>query len=212
MSLTIKSSGEGNFIQVPTGMHLARCYRIVDLGTQKTEYMGQVRYLPKVMLQFEIHSENDKGEPLQTTEGKPLILSKTYTASNSERSNLIKDLQTWRGKEFSESERKQASIIAVIGQWGMINVVETENNGRTYTNISSINPVPAAIKKNGLPQAVNPEVIFNLDDFNEEIFNSFSEGIQNKIKQSTEWSQIGSGASQNASVAGFDDMENDLPF
>lgn len=211
MSLTIKSSGEGNFIQVPTGMHLARCYRIIDLGTQKTEYMGQVRHLPKVMLQFEIHSENDKGEALKTADGKPLILSKTYTASNNERSNLIKDLQTWRGKEFTDSERRNVSITSVLGQWGMINVVETEGNGRTYTNISSINPVPAAIKKNGLPQGVNPEVIFNLDEFNEEAFANLSEGIQNKIKQSSEWEHIGGGSS-NATPAGFDDMENDLPF
>lgn len=212
MSLTIKSSGEGNFIQVPTGMHLARCYRIIDLGTQKTEYMGQVRYLPKVMLQFEIHSENDKGEPLVTTEGKPLILSKTYTASNNERSSLIKDLQTWRGKEFTDTERRNASIISVIGQWGMINVVETEGNGRTYTNISSINPVPAAIKKNGLPNGVNQEVIFNLDNFDQSIFDSLSEGIQNKIKQSSEWETIGSGSGGNSAAGDFDDIPNDLPF
>ena len=212
MSLTIKPSGEGNFIQVPTGMHLARCYRIIDLGTQKTEYMGQVRHLPKVMLQFEIHSENDKGEPLVTSEGKPLILSKTYTNSNNERSSLIKDLQTWRGKEFTDTERRNASVVSVIGQWGMINVVETEGNGRTYTNISSINPVPAAIKKNGLPNGVNQEVIFNLDNFDQSLFDSLSEGIQNKIKQSSEWAHIGGGASGNSVGADFDDMANDLPF
>lgn len=214
MSLTIKSSGEGNFIQVPTGMHLARCYRIIDLGTQKTEYKGEVRYLPKVMIQFEIHSENEKGEPLQTADGKPLILSKTYTSSNSERSSFIKDLQSWRGKEFTEAERYAANFPSILGQWGMINVVETESNGRTYTNIASINPIPAAIKKNGLPNPVNEEVMFNLDHFDANLFESFSDGIKNKIKQCTEWDAIASrSGSQSASQgASFDDMENDLPF
>jgi hypothetical protein len=214
MGLTIKSTNEGNFIQVPPGMHLARCYRIIDLGTQKSEYMGQVRNLHKVMIQFEIHSENENGEPLQTSEGKPLILSKTYTASNNERSSLVKDLQTWRGKEFTDAERRSIEIANVLGQWGMVNVVETENNGRTYTNISSINPVPATIKKAGLPEGKNPTVIFDLDKFDANVFDSFSEGIQNKIKQSPEWQRVSgsSPTSTSADNANFDDMESDLPF
>jgi hypothetical protein len=47
-------------------MHLARCYRIVDLGTQKTEYQGQVKHLQKVMIQFEVHGEDDNGNALVT--------------------------------------------------------------------------------------------------------------------------------------------------
>ena len=31
----------GDFTPVPAGLHLARCYRIVDLGTQQTEYMAE---------------------------------------------------------------------------------------------------------------------------------------------------------------------------
>jgi hypothetical protein len=214
MGLTIESTNEGSFIQVPPGMHLARCYRIIDLGTQKSVYNGETRNLHKVMIQFEIHSENENGEPLQTSEGKPLILSKTYTASNNERSSLVKDLQTWRGKEFTDAERKSIEIAKVLGQWGMVSVVESENNGRTYTNISSINPVPPSMKKNGLPEGKNSLVLFDLDKFDSEVFDSFSEGIQNKIKLSPEWQRVGgsTSTSNSADNANFDDMENDLPF
>ena len=50
------------FERCPPGMHLARCYRIIDLGTQKTEYMGQMKYLRKIMLAWEIRSEEHTSE------------------------------------------------------------------------------------------------------------------------------------------------------
>ena len=49
------------FTPVPTGMHLARCYRIIDLGTQKTEYEGNIDYKRKLKLVWEIHGEDDAG-------------------------------------------------------------------------------------------------------------------------------------------------------
>ena len=58
----IAKEGEGTFTPVPPGMHLARCYRVVDLGTQKSEYLGTIKHLPKVMLQFEVHGEDDNGK------------------------------------------------------------------------------------------------------------------------------------------------------
>ena len=42
MGLIAKDSGGGgNFTPVAPGMHLARCYRIVDMGTQKTDFQGR---------------------------------------------------------------------------------------------------------------------------------------------------------------------------
>ena len=39
----------GSFERCPAGVQLARCYRIVDLGTQKTDWQGQTKYLHKIM-------------------------------------------------------------------------------------------------------------------------------------------------------------------
>ena len=88
MSLIAKDSGEGSFTPVPPGMHLARCYRIVDLGTQKSEYQGQTKYLQKVMIQFEVHGEDDKGKALVTNKGEPMSISKNYTLSLAEKATL----------------------------------------------------------------------------------------------------------------------------
>ena len=99
----------------------------------------------------------------------------------------------------------------------MISVVETENNGNTYTNIANINPVPASIKKNGLPEGKNELKLFSIDDPDMELFETFSDNLKNKIRMSPEWERLhgspstGSSAS-SAQNANFDDMVDDLPF
>ena len=71
MSLVAKTEGgNSNFIPVPTGMRLARCYRIIDLGTQESTYMGNVKQLHKVMFQFEVHSEDGEGNPTTIDHGR----------------------------------------------------------------------------------------------------------------------------------------------
>ena len=61
MSLIARDSGSSTFKPVPPGMHLARCYRIVDLGTQRSEYQGNVKELRKIMITFEVHGDDDQG-------------------------------------------------------------------------------------------------------------------------------------------------------
>jgi nitrate reductase NapAB chaperone NapD len=220
MSLVAKSEGSSNFIPVPTGMHLARCYRIIDLGTQKSEYMGNVKQLHKMMLQFEVHGEDAEGNPTVTVKGDPMTVSKNFTVTLAEKSTLRKDLQSWRGRDFTPEELRGFELKNVLGQWAMITVVETENNGNTYTNISNINPVPAVMKKNGLPEGKNELKIFSIDEPDMELFESFSDNLKNKIRQSPEWDRLyGSAeiaspapAKNSAQPANFDDMADDLPF
>ena len=214
MSLVAKSEGSSSsFVPVPTGMHLARCYRIIDLGTQESTYMGNVKHLPKVMFQFEVHSEDGEGNATVTSKGDPMTVSKNFTLTLAEKSTLRKDLQTWRGKDFTADELKGFELKNVLGQWAMISVVETENNGKTYTNIATINPVPSNIRKVGLPDGHNDLKLFSIADADLALFESFSDGLKDKIRKSPEWECLHGGPSVgSAPSANFDDMENDLPF
>lgn len=98
MGLIASDSGK-SFTPIPPGMHLARCYRIIDLGTQKTEWQGQIKSLPKILVQFEVHGEDDNGNPLKTSEGEPMSISKRYTLSIGDKSTLRADLASWRGRD-----------------------------------------------------------------------------------------------------------------
>ena len=71
MSLTVRGSFDSGFKPVPPGMFLARCYKIIDLGTQKTSYKGLEKMQKKVTLQFEVHGEDEDGNPVVTAKGEP---------------------------------------------------------------------------------------------------------------------------------------------
>ena len=113
----VAKEGEGNFTPVPPGMHLARCYRVVDLGTQKSEYLGTIKHLPKVMIQFEVHGEDENGKAIVTAKNEPMTISKNFTLSLAEKATLRKDLQTWRGREFTQKncEALNSKTCLVLG-------------------------------------------------------------------------------------------------
>lgn len=223
MSLVAKASASGTFTPVPPGTYLARCYRIVDLGTQKSEYLGTIKHLPKVMLQFEVHGEDDQGNPLVTSKGEPMTISKNFTLSLAEKATLRKDLVSWRGRDFTKTELDGFELKNVLGAWAMIAVTKTlGNNGKEYTNIANINTVPKQFKQN-LPEAFNKTAIFSIAEADMELFETFSDGLKSKIMSSPEWqeregveyakAESASGASRHANKGtGFDDMDDDIPF
>lgn len=214
MALVAKESGgsANTFFNVPSGMHLARCYRVIDLGTQRSEYLGQIKHLPKVMLQFEVFGESDDGVPLITPKGEPLSVTKNFTLSLSEKATLRKDLQTWRGREFTADELRGFELKNILGAWAMLSIVKAVgNNGKDYSNIQAILSVPPQIKKAGLPQGHNPLVIFSIDEPDMAVFETFRDGLKEKIMGSPEWQDKHGKASLKPS-SGFDDMDNDIPF
>ena len=216
MSLTAKDSGGGSFTPVAPGMHLARCYRIVDMGTQKSEYQGKVNHLQKVMIQFEVHGEDDNGNALVTAKGEPMSISKNFTLSLAEKATLRKDLQTWRGRDFTTDELRGFEMKNVLGAWAMITAAKSVgNNGKDYTNIVSINPVPVAIKKAGLPEGFNKLAMFVIETPDMELLETFGNGLREKIMSSPEWrARSGDQPVRKATNtgSGFDDMDDDVPF
>ena len=215
MGLTVKAGNDSGFVPVPAGMHLARCYRIVDLGTQKTEYKGEIKYQPKVMIQFEVHGEDDQGNPLVTSKGEPMSISKNYTASLGEKATLRNDLKNWRGRDFTPEELKAFELKNLLGVWAMISVVKAPGkDGKEYTNIGAVMSVPQNIKKAGLPEPVNATAIFDLENPDMELFETFSDSLKAKIMSSPEWQETqGEEPKKVAGKApGFEELEDDIPF
>ena len=216
MSFIVEDKG-GSFESTPSGLHLARCYRIIDLGTQKTEYLGQVKYLPKIMLGWEIHGQDEAGTPLKMKDGRPFAMFKNYTKSWNDKANLRGDLQAWRGRPFTADELKRFDLKTILGVWCMLNVIEKQgNDGKTYVNVDGITPVPSMIKQAGLPTAINKNEVFTLDEPDMEMFKSFSENLKKKIMASPEWERIEGKASAPSAMAApakpAVDEDDDIPF
>jgi len=213
MSFIVEDTG-GSFESTPVGSHLARCYRIVDVGTQKSEYMGQVKMLHKVMLGWEIHGTNDDGTPIKMKDGRPFAMFKNYTLSWAEKATLRIDLQSWRGKPFTSEEMRRFDLKTVLGAWCMLNVIERAGqDGKMYVNVANITPVPSVIKQHGLPTEVNKNEIFNLSDPDMEMFNGFSDNLKKKIMQSPEWERLQNKPKQvQTTVDSAMADDDDIPF
>jgi hypothetical protein len=188
------------------------------MGTQTTTWKGQTKQQPKVMLQFEVHSEDADGNPLITEKGEPMSISKNFTASLADKAVLRQELENWRSRAFTPDELNGFQLKNVLGAWAMLSVVkEVGNDGKEYTNISSINPVSSQIKKAGLPQPHNELKIFDLEDPDMVMFETFGNKLKEKIQATPEWAARNGGAQPAKPAAqqegsGFDDMDDDIPF
>ncbi len=215
MSLIASDSGGGSFTPVPAGMHLARCYRIVDLGTQEVTYKGDTKFQHKVMLQFEVHGEDDSGKPLVTDKGEPMSISKNFTLSLGEKATLRADLEAWRGRAFTPEELQGFNIEKLLGVWAMLAISkETGQDGKQYTNIKNINPVPKVLKDT-VPLGFNKIAMFSISNPDMALFETFGKNTKAKIEKSPEWQAAikrGYATPASSGGSGFDDMIDDIPF
>jgi hypothetical protein len=214
MGLTAKASSESSFKPVPAGMHLARCYRIIDLGTQTTEWQGKEKKNYKIMMLWEVHGEDDHGAALVTDRDEPMSISKNYTMSLGEMSTLRADLKAWRGRDFTPEELRGFQLKNVLGAWCMLTVARTEGqNGKEYSNVVSVNPVPAPIKKAGMPSGFNDLAVFDLDNPDMALFDTFSDKLKTKIQSSPEWKGSSSEQYQKQqNASSLSEMDDDIPF
>jgi len=200
-----------SFKPVPAGMHLARCYRIIDIGTQKTEFEGNVKYLHKIKIVWEVHGNDDEGNPMVTDKNEPMIVNKDYTLSWAEKANLRLDLQSWRGKAFTDEEQRRFDLKSVLDKWCMVNVThkaKKKGNG-VYSNVTAVTPVPSALKAS-LPKGHNPCKVFQISEPDMELFDTFSDYLKKQIQESPEWKAVQGRPKDTGS--GFDDLPSDVPF
>lgn len=213
MGFIAKDSGGGDFKKVPPGAYIGRCYSLIDLGTQLTKGQFGEKLQHKIRIGWELFGEDEQGQPLTVTvDGRdmPMTISKSYTVSLHEKSGLRKDLAAWRGRDFSEDEAKAFDVSKLLGAYCMVNCTHTETNGKTYTNVAGITPLPGALK-NAKPAAVHNDLMFNLDAPDMAIFATFHEKLQDAIKASPEW-KAAHRQVQQATGSGFDDMPDDVPW
>lgn len=213
MSFYVEDTGT-TFTPVPAGLHLARCYRVIDLGTQETNYEGKRDFKRQLKIVWEIHGNDDDGNPIVTGKGEPMIVTKDYNMTWNDKGTLRKDLQAWRGKAFTEDEQKRFDIKSILDKWCMLNVAHKpkKNGSGVYANVVGITPVVASLKAS-LPKGHNQCGIFMISDPDMEMFETFGKYLKETIQKSPEWKAVQGRQGGQAEPAGaFDDMEDDRPF
>lgn len=201
MAITAKQ-GSGDFELAPQGVYPARCYKVIDLGTQKTDWNGEVKMNRKVNLFWELLGDT------RMADGKPFIVTKRLTLSLHKKSEMRPLLCAWRGRDFTPEEEQGFDVSKLLGAYCQINVIhEVGKNGSTYANVGSIMPLPKGMPK---PDAVNKNVLFEIENPDMAVFESLSEKIKSAIQSSPEWADRHSikGMKNDDPDADF----NDLPF
>lgn len=177
MSLKVNNQGGGDFELVPEGLYNARCYRLIDLGTQTSEWKGKIKELKKIMISWEL-LDDPKME-----DGRPFSVHKNYTASLGEKANLRADLEAWRNKKFTDAELEEFDLNTILGAYCQIQVVHSEDG--KFANVQSI----VTFKGTEKPEPVNENVAFDIDEPDMKVFEALSDNMKAKIQQAPEWSQ-----------------------
>lgn len=176
MSLTLTETAT-TFELPPAGPQAARCSRLIDLGTQTSDYQGEARSARKVLLTWELAEER--------SDGTPHTVSRRFTASLHEKSALRAFLKSWRGRDFTPEELSAFDLRRLLNAPALLNLVHTERNGREYADIASISPIPKGMQP---PPPVAQPVLFDLSDpATHGALGSLSEKLAQQIEAAPEW-------------------------
>lgn len=179
MSLLAKAGG-GDFTPAPQGVHASRCFSVLDLGTQQRNWQGEIKARHEIRLTFELLGEEKRDDD------KPFTVSKVFTLSLNENSALRPFLEAWRGRPFTPEELDGFELPKLCGAPCLLNIVHETKDQKTYPQISSIMPIP---KGQTPPEQVNPNVVFDIESFDQDTFDALPEKTQETIAASFEYQE-----------------------
>lgn len=169
MSFIAKDAGGGDFVPTPAGTHVARCIWILDIGVQPS---AQFKPRAKTIFGFELVEE-------LMDDGRPYMVLSMYTNSLNEKASLSIMLEGWRGKSFTDEERKNGyNYSTALGQACQVSIKHTEKNGKTYANLVAVTKPPKGVK---VPEAANPTLLYSVDEPDHKVFVQLPKWIQEKI-------------------------------
>lgn len=206
MAIIAKETSGKDFKKVPPGVHFAICNMVVDCGLQEG-FSGKPQH--KVYLRWEVPDERVSYEKDGVQIEGPCSIGCMYTLSLSEKANLRKTLENWRGRPFTPQELQGFDITNVLGKCCQIQVMHEESNGKTYANVSAVMVVSK--DQQARAKSVKPEnepIVFSLDDSDDATYqklpNWLKEKISNRLQKPTE--------ALPSSAEPKDDFDDEIPF
>lgn len=208
MAIMAADNGGKDFKKVPPGCHFAICNMVVDLGIQESSYKGESKSQHKVYLRWEVPDERVTYEKEGHEVEAPCSIGAMYTLSLSEKANLRKVLENWRGKPFTPEELTGFDITSVAGRCCQIMVQHQDSGGKTYANITGVMGVSRDQKERAKTAKSEVGVLVYSLDAPDTNWDSLPKWLQEKIEGRV-MPQTARHASAAAPAGDFDD---DIPF
>jgi hypothetical protein len=174
--MRIKDKAKPKAPAMEPGVYVGICVGVIDLGEQYSEKFKN--YANKVQLVWEFPTETIEVDGKQ----EPRQLSKEFTISTSKKGNLRGFLGAWNGKSYSDEEFGEVDLFEQIGKACMVNVVNSESG--EYSNIESVMPL---MKGYPVPECKTTPILWDMDAWDDEVFQKLPEWVQEKIKKSTQY-------------------------
>lgn len=201
MALVLAEKSTTSFQPAPEGSHPAICYRIVDIGTQASTFDGETRQVHQVVISWQLTGED------RQSNGEPFTMTKWYTASFHPKSKLRIDLEAIRGRKFTPEELSGFDLERVVGSSCLMGIVhDIKADGNVKAKISSLMKLPKGMETGALEL---PKVFFDLDRFDDTVFENLPPWLQSRIVVSPEWGRLGTGLAKTD--GGISQMDDDLP-
>lgn len=185
---------QSTYTPIEAGTYPARCYRFIDLGTQKIDYQGDEKFQHKVLISWELPTE-------LRDDGQPQTISKRYTWSMSDKASLRKHLEAWRGKPFVPADFGEGgfNVRKILGTACILSITQDTRDSKTYSGVSSVS---SPMKGLEVAPLVNDMVFFALteDGYSKQVFESLSEKVREAISGSPEYQELMINFSQQKSA------------
>ena len=165
--------------KVPTvepGVYFAVCIGVIDLGEQYSEKFKN--YSNRVQFVWELPSETIEVDGKQ----EPKQLSKEFAVATKKNSSLRTFISSWNSKAYTDEEFQEVELFDQIGKARQLNVVLSESG--EYANVDSVMPIPKGFTA---PESCTTPILWDMDNWNDEVFKTLPEWVQDKIKKSTQY-------------------------
>lgn len=172
---------------IKAGLHTAYLYRVIYLGTQRSNFEGKESQKQKIRVEFELPKEVVEYEDKETKEKKTFVRTiwTKFTLSLSEKGNLLPFIERWLSRQLSKDELQSFDICTLLGKPAFLTVVhETNKAGSSYAKIASVSPV---MEGYAMPEPFHTPVEIGKEDWDTAAFNELPEFIRKEIQESNEW-------------------------
>lgn len=177
--MKIKDRAKPAIPPVEPGTYTGICVGIIDLGEQYSETFK--KYSNDVQIVWELFGETIEVDGEQ----KPRQLSRTFTMSTGKRSKLRAFIEAWDGKKYPDAEFGEVELFDRLGMPCLLSVVLSEDG--QYSNIETVMGLPKGMPA---PTTDTQLIKWDMEDWNEEVFNALPEWVQEKIKKSTNYQKV----------------------
>lgn len=170
-----KAISEDREFQIPQAiMQPGRIYAMIDVGTHAGQYQGQPTAPQRqIVYKFELPEDT-----LQ--DGRPLSIMKFVNLVIGDRATLVKI-----AKACGVIAERGFDPIELVGK--ACNVTITHYTTKTGKQGADAKEFAQLLKGQKVPELHNPIQIFDLDDFDQDVFDTLPKFLQEKITSSPEY-------------------------